>query len=94
LHDRWARLIEHQLDRFARLAREGKTSELDEIRAHAPNAIPGPLIQTLWRLLLTGRVKSSWLELDLYRWKDRLTRDGLTAHRARLFCAPVGGVAA
>jgi hypothetical protein len=79
LHDRWARLIEQELDRFARFAREGRTTELDEIRAHAPNAVPGPLMQTLWRLLLTGRVKSSWLELDLYRWKDRLTRDGLTA---------------
>ena len=36
-------------------------------------------MQTLWRLLLTGRVKSPWHDLDLYRWKDRLKRDGLTA---------------
>jgi hypothetical protein len=79
LHDRWAVLIEQELDRFARLAREGKTTELDEIGAHAPNAIPGPLMQTLWRLLLTGRVKSSRDRLNLYRWMDRLKRDGLTA---------------
>lgn len=79
LHNRWTWLIEQQLDLFARLVREGKTAELDEIRANAPNAIPGPLMQTLWRLLLTGRVKSSSLELDLYRWKDRLKREGLTA---------------
>jgi hypothetical protein len=59
LHYRWAWLIEHQLDHLARLAREGKTTELDQIRAQAPNAIPGPLMQTLWRLLLTGRVKAS-----------------------------------
>lgn len=78
LHDRWAILIEQQLDRFARLLREGKTTELDEIRAQAPNAIPQPLMQTLWRLLLTNRVKPSWHELDLYHWKDRLNRDGLT----------------
>ena len=79
LHDRWTWLIEQQLDLFARLAREGKTTELDEIRANAPNAIPRPLMQTLWRLLLTGRVKSPSRELDLYRWKDRLKREGLTA---------------
>jgi hypothetical protein len=79
LHESWVWLIEHQLNLFARLAREGKTTELDHIRTHAPNAIPGPLMQTLWRMLLTGRVKSSGLELDLYRWKERLTRDGLTA---------------
>lgn len=79
LHDRWPWLIEERLDQFARLEREGKTAELDEIRSHAPNAIPEPLMRILWRLLLSGRVKSSWHELDLYRWKDRLRRDGLTA---------------
>jgi hypothetical protein len=36
-------------------------------------------MQTLWRVLLTGRVKSSSRDLDLYRWKDRLRREGLTA---------------
>ncbi|MDX9885206.1 anti-phage defense-associated sirtuin Dsr1 [Thauera sp.] len=79
LHDRWPWLIEHELDRFASLEREGKTSELDEIRLHAPMAIPGPLMCTLWRLLLSGRVKSPWHDPDLYRWKGRLKREGLTA---------------
>ncbi|MCP5139262.1 MAG: SIR2 family protein, partial [Chromatiales bacterium] len=78
LQDRWPWLIEHELDRIARLEREGKTSELDEIRAQAPNAIPGPLMRAVWRLLLTGRVRSPGRDLDLYRWKDRLTREGLT----------------
>lgn len=78
LHDRWPWLIEDRLNEFARLEREGKTDDLAEIRANAPNAIPVPLMQTLWRLLLTGRVKSPWHEPDLYRWKDRLKRDGLT----------------
>lgn len=78
LHDRWPWLIEDRLNEFARLEREGKTADLEEIRANAPNAIPGPLMLTLWRLLLTGRVKSPWRDLDLYRWKDRLKRDGLT----------------
>ena len=71
--------MKQQLNDFARLEREGKTAELDDIRSQAPNAIPGRLMQTLWRLLLTGRVKSSWREPDLYLWKDRLKRDGLTA---------------
>jgi hypothetical protein len=58
LHYHWAWLIEQQLDQLARLDREGKTAELDQIRAQAPNAVPGPLMQTLWRLVLTGRVKA------------------------------------
>lgn len=79
LNDRWQWLIEHELDRLASLERDGKTSELDEIRLHAPKAIPGPLMRTLWRLLLGGRVKSPWHDADLYRWKGRLMREGLTA---------------
>ncbi len=78
LHDRWPWLIERELDRFASLEREGKTSELDDIRLHAPKAIPGPLMCTLWRLLLSGRVKSPWYRPDLYVWQGRLKREGLT----------------
>ena len=78
LHDRWHRLIEQKLDHFTRLEQEGKTTELERIRANAPNAIPSPLMQTLWRLLLTGRVKSTRCNGDIYRWKNKLKRDGLT----------------
>ncbi|MEO9216824.1 MAG: anti-phage defense-associated sirtuin Dsr1 [Rhodanobacter sp.] len=79
LRDRWPWLIEYELNRFASLERDGKAAELMEIRSQAPKAIPGPLMRTLWRLLLSGRVKSSWSAPDLYRWKDRLKREGLTA---------------
>lgn len=79
LSDRWPWLIEDKLNDFAAKAREGKTAELDEIRSQAPNAIPGPLMLTVWRLLLSGRVKSPWRDPDLYRWKGRLKREGLTA---------------
>ncbi|MBL8496607.1 hypothetical protein ABF87_00615 [Nitrosomonas sp. JL21] len=78
IHDRWLRLIEDKLDHLASLQRNDKTAELDDIRLHAPKAIPGPLMRTLWRLLLSGRVKSPWRTFDLYRWKDRLKREGLT----------------
>lgn len=78
VHDRWLWLIEHELDRFFTLERDGKISELEEIRLQAPRAIPGPLMFTLWRLLLSGRVKSMRHDPDLYRWKERLKREGLT----------------
>lgn len=79
LHERCSWLIGDELDRFAALERKDKTSELNKIRANAPNAIPGPLMRTLWRLLLTGRVKSSIRNFDLYRWRNYFNRDGLTA---------------
>lgn len=78
LHHRLGRLIKHQLDEFAPLEREGKTDELERIRANAPNAIPRPLMRTLWRLLLTGRVKSGVHDLALYSWEKHFERDGLT----------------
>jgi hypothetical protein len=78
LHDSFVQVIEDELDKLARLEQEGNTVELDRIRANAPNSIPHPLMRTLWRLLLTGRVKSTWRDPDLYRWKERLERDGLT----------------
>ncbi len=79
LHDDMARLIGARLDTFARLKREGDTDELARIRAQAPNAIPRPSLRALWRLLLSGRVKSPGHAPNLYAWNDRLKRDGLTA---------------
>lgn len=79
LHSNWEWLIEHELERLASLAFESKTSELDEIRLYSPNAIPGSLMRTLWRLLLCGQVKSPWHDTDLYRWMGRLKRDGLSS---------------
>ncbi len=79
LHHQWIWLIERRLDELDRLEHEGKTAELADIRAHAPKAIPGLPMRVLWRLLLSGSVKPPWRELDLYRWKSRLKREGLTA---------------
>ena len=79
LHDDLVWWIEHRLDELAKLEHECNTVEMARIRANAPNAIPGPLMHTLWRLLLTGRVKSWLRDFDLFRWSDRFKRDGLTA---------------
>ena len=78
LHHGWIRLIQDELDRFSSLERDDKTAELNAIRSQAPRAVPGPLMRTLWRLLLSGRVKSSLYGLDLYRWEGRLKQEGLT----------------
>jgi hypothetical protein len=79
LHDRWPWLIEDKLNDLSSKEREGKTAELDAIRLQAPNAIPRPLMRTLWRLLLSNRVKSSSRDPVLYRWQERFKREQLTA---------------
>ena len=76
LHDNLISWIENRLDELAKLESEDNTIELARIRADAPNAIPSPLMRTLWRLLLSGRVKSKLQNFELYSWFDRLNRDG------------------
>jgi hypothetical protein len=50
-------LIERRLDELFKLERDGKTDELESIRANGPNAVPSPLMRTLWSLLLGGRIR-------------------------------------
>ncbi len=79
LHPDFSRLIEEKLDFLTKLESEKKFSDLSRISASAPNALPSPAMRTLWRLLLTGRIKSNLRDFDLYQWMDRLNRDGLTS---------------
>lgn len=78
LHERLAGKIDEQLGKFAKLKSNGETGELDRIRASAPRAIPRPMLRTIWHLLLSGRIKSRSLDFELYRWRERLQRNGLT----------------
>ena len=78
LHKRFACEVADRIELLARLESEGKTTELDSIKISAPSAIPSPLMRTLWRLLLTGRVQWRGLDLALYDWCKRFSRDGLT----------------
>ena len=77
-HERWASLIESELDRIEAFRQKENNDELDEVLSHAPNEVLSPHMETLWRLILTGRVKGTPRNLDLYQWKDRLNRWGLT----------------
>ena len=79
LHSQFAVLIENQLAQIARLELANDSVALDKLRADAVNAIPSAPMRTLWRLLLSGRVKSPGWDLELYGWKNRVLRDGLTA---------------
>jgi hypothetical protein len=78
LHEQLIWLINGKLEEIDHLEREGHVDELSRIRADASNAIPRQLLRIVWRLFVTGRVKSAGHEVDVYRWKDRFLRDGLT----------------
>ena len=78
IHHQFRWWIEERLSFFSRLESGEQDSELGEILRNAPRAKPGRLMQILWRLLLTGRIKQPWSGSALYEWKERFKRDGLT----------------
>lgn len=78
LNHRFAGLVDQQLERIAQLERDGSTEELDRLRVTAPRAVPRPILRTVWRLLLSGRVQSDRDDLDLHDWARRFRRDGLS----------------
>ena len=80
LHERFASIVQSQINEIDKLVLDDDQAELECIRAVAPNAIPGRLMRILWRLLLSGRIKSPKnLDYPLHRWLLRFKQeDGLT----------------
>ena len=79
LHESWRELIENRLNKLAELNKENKNDELDDIRQRSPKAIPRPIMRTLWSFYLSKRVGLSFDDYDLFRWRERVKQDGLTA---------------
>jgi hypothetical protein len=78
LHEELIRNIDDRLNELAKFESDGNTDELNRIRTYSPNAIPRPMMRSLWRLLLTGRLRARARNLDLYDWQVRFNHEGLT----------------
>ena len=78
LHERFSAMIDDSLNKIAALERDGPIDELEDLRKRSPSGIPRPMLRTLWRLLLSHRVKFSSPVTDISRWIERFNRDGLT----------------
>ena len=78
LHEQFANLIRDGIEYLDKLDSEGKQEELDGILLHAPKAIPGLPMRTLWRIFLSGRIKSHAQDFNLYNWFGRFKQVGLT----------------
>lgn len=78
LDKQFIHMVRSQIEKLYKLESVGRQDELNEIRLNAPKAIPGPPMRTLWRLLLSGRLKSCTRNFDLYDWLRRFKQDGLT----------------
>ncbi|UJX41557.1 SIR2 family protein [Desulfovibrio sp. JY] len=78
LHEDFIYLVVNRLNDISSLEHNDKIDELQNIRINAPDAIPRPIMRSIWNLLLAGRIKSPWNRTDLYLWKKRFNCDGLT----------------
>lgn len=77
LHRRWRRLVENALSRFDSMMCDGQFIEIDEVKVQSQYAIPDPMMRTLWRLLLLGRIKCSDCDGNIFQWMSRLGREPL-----------------
>ncbi len=71
-------LIRHRLDELYQLHQKGEKEEIKRITEAAPKAIPRPSMCTLWRLFLSGRMRSRADDIGLHFWTERLKREGFT----------------
>ncbi|MCY4003903.1 MAG: SIR2 family protein [Rhodospirillales bacterium] len=78
LHEGFAEQIASRMQQLAELEDRGESEKLYCIRKDAPDAVPDPRMRTLWGLMLAGRVKLIGPDRDLYEWRGRFERDGLT----------------
>lgn len=78
LHTQFANHIQDQIRNIERLERKGDEEEINRIKEAAPNAIPGPMMRTLWKVILSGRLKSKNPDIyfDLDNWIKRFKVDG------------------
>lgn len=79
LHQQFSWLISRKIEELDQLIKDNKQDEIDRILAESPKAIPGKLMRTLWRLLLSKRIKSYARIADIYSWCDKFEQDGLTS---------------
>ena len=77
IHNHLHLLIDSALENYAKLEQDENSSEINAIRSRSPMAVPNVVMRKLWRLMLSGHVKSDHTT-DIYNWHDRLKSEGLT----------------
>ncbi|MBF0304825.1 MAG: SIR2 family protein [Alphaproteobacteria bacterium] len=83
-HDQFGRVIQDHLERIDHLRRNGDADALESVSRGAPRTIPRPMMRTLWRFVLAGRLQAPEIwHHDLYSWVNRFDTDGLTTTSRR-----------
>ena len=79
IHAQFAFFVNDKLSYLHKLESEQDHQKIIDYLKQSPNGVPGPAMSTLWRLILSGRLKGPTDRLSVYNWKERVIRDGITA---------------
>lgn len=71
-------LIQSRLELLNGLKQRKDSDAIETIIADAPEAFPSSRLELVWRLFLTNRVRTGGMNLNLFRWADRIRMFGLT----------------
>jgi hypothetical protein len=88
LNEQFKDLVQRRLEELGKLEHQDtdKTKEtLAQIRRDSPDAIPDPLVKTLWRIALMEKTKSVRHRMDLFGWLRRLKHEGVTSSSRQEF---------
>ncbi len=75
LHPQFIRLLESKLHKLAKMEKEGRTKELEELRKNAPESIPTNFMIRLWRLFIDGQIHMKKSRISEYDLSERLKNE-------------------
>lgn len=78
IHHNFVSLMNCHLNDLDAKSKSNAVDELNVTVLHAPNAMPDEFSKKIWRLILSGNVRSSSNSLDLYDWKRQFLLNGAT----------------
>lgn len=78
LHDNFLNLLNQHFDDLNRKLTSENKEELNKILATIPNGFYDQFALKLWRLIINGRLKSSFGGFDLYQWKRQFLLEGIS----------------
>jgi hypothetical protein len=78
LNYEFARRLKSRLAETARLEESESVEDITQYKNRSPNGIPRAEMRTLWRIVLSGRVKSAREGLRMFDWVEQFRREGMT----------------
>ncbi len=74
LHGNLLQLVDEQIRKIRKL----KAPEIEQLISTSPNAVPDSYMESLWELIISGRIQSNSSRMNFSQWLERFEHSGLT----------------